>query len=69
VPTALNKRPEPVDATVEEINMDLDQVDAAASFAEDTTHNIWADQPEEDDESDTPAFLRRRKKAKKSDES
>jgi cell division protein FtsZ len=69
VPTALNKRPEPVDATVEEINMDLDQVDAAASFADDTTHNIWADQPEEDDESDTPAFLRRRKKAKKSDES
>jgi len=69
VPTALNKRHEPADADVAEINMDLDQVDAAASFAEDTTHNIWADQPEDDDESDTPAFLRRRKKAKKSDES
>ena len=69
VPTALNKRHEPADAAVEEINMDLDQVDAAASFAEDTTHNIWADQPTDDDESDTPAFLRRRKKAKKSDES
>ena len=49
------------DAAVEAINMDLDQVDVAANFADDTTHNIWNDQPEETDESDTPAFLRRRK--------
>jgi cell division protein FtsZ len=71
VPTALNQRQEAVvdDAAVEAINMDLDHVDVAASFADDTTHNIWNDQPEENDESDTPAFLRRRKKNKKTDES
>jgi hypothetical protein len=43
-------------------------VDVAASFADDTPHNIWNDQPEDTDESDTPAFLRRRKKNKKTDE-
>jgi cell division protein FtsZ len=72
VPVALNQRREqPVvaDAAVEAINLDLDQVDVAASFADDTTHNIWGDQPEETDESDTPAFLRRRKKNKNTDES
>jgi cell division protein FtsZ len=69
-PVVLNKRYEAVDdVAVEAINMDLDQVDVAASFADDTTHNIWNDQPEENDESDTPAFLRRRKKNKKTDES
>ena len=49
--------------------MDLDQTDAAAVICR-------RDQPmicgtlrhEEDDESDTPAFLRRRKKNKQSDE-
>jgi cell division protein FtsZ len=72
VPVALNQRreqPAVADAAVEAINLDLDQVDVAASFAEDTTHNIWSDQPEENDESDTPAFLRRRKKNKNTDES
>lgn len=54
------------DSTVESVDMELDHEDAAASFAEDTPHDIW-NQPEEDDEDDTPAFLRRRKK-KKSDE-
>lgn len=69
-PVALNQRQDSVDdVAVEAINMDLDQVDVAASFADDTTHNIWNDQPDENDESDTPAFLRRRKKNKKSDES
>jgi len=56
-------------AAVDSVNMDLDQTDAAAEFASDTPQNIW-DQPapvEEDDESDMPAFLRRRKK-NKSDE-
>jgi cell division protein FtsZ len=57
-----------VDEAVEAINMDLDQTDAAASFAEEPTHDIWSTPVEEDDESDTPAFLRRRKKNKKSDE-
>lgn len=58
-----------VDEAVEAINMDLDHSDAAASFAEEPTHDIWSTPAEEDDESDTPAFLRRRKKNKKSDES
>jgi cell division protein FtsZ len=68
VPSALNKRHEVADVAVEAINMDLDQKDVAASFADDTTHDIWNTQPEEDDESDTPAFLRRRKKNKSLDE-
>jgi cell division protein FtsZ len=51
------------DTDVEAVNMDLDQDTVAAEFAADDTANIW-DQPpiEEDDESDMPAFLRRRKK-------
>jgi cell division protein FtsZ len=61
--------PEVTDEAVEAINMDLDQTDAAASFADDTPRDIWNNPPEEDDESDTPAFLRRRKKNKNSDES
>jgi len=61
--------PAVTDEAVDAINMDLDQTDAAASFAEETTHDIWNNPPEQDDESDTPAFLRRRKKNKNSDES
>jgi cell division protein FtsZ len=57
-----------VDQAVEAINMDLDHSEAAASFAEEPTHDIWSTPAEEDDD-DTPAFLRRRKKNKKSDES
>lgn len=52
---------------VKAINMDLDQTDAAAAFAEETTNDIW-NTPTEDDDSDTPAFLRRRKKNRDSDE-
>jgi cell division protein FtsZ len=56
---------------VKDINMDLDQTDAAAAFADDTPQqDIWNTPApsEEEDESDMPAFLRRRKK-KHSDES
>ena len=60
--------PAVTDEAVDAINMDLDQSDAAASFADDTTRDIWNNPPEEDEESDTPAFLRRRKKNKNSDE-
>ncbi|AKM80791.1 TPA: cell division protein FtsZ [Candidatus Saccharibacteria bacterium] len=58
------------DDAVNAIDLDLDRADAAASFAEEPTQNIW-DTPvqEDDDESDTPAFLRRRKKNQSSDES
>lgn len=57
------------DEAVEAIDMDLSHVDAAASFAEEPTHDIWNTPAEDDSESDTPAFLRRRKKNKQTDES
>ena len=52
------------DETVGNINLDLDHNEAASMFAEENTQNIW-NQPEEDEESEMPAFLRRRKKNKK----
>lgn len=52
---------------VKAINMDLDQPDAAESFASEPTGDIW-NTPSDDDESDMPAFLRRRKKSKKPEE-
>lgn len=56
------------DAAVDSINMDIDQTNAAAEFASDNTQDIWNQPvvaaPDEDDESDMPAFLRRRKKNK-----
>ena len=58
------------DVSVESINMDIDQTNAAAEFASEEAQDIWnqpTPAPEEDDESDVPAFLRRRKK-NKSDE-
>ena len=49
---------------VSSIDLNLDQTEARNDFTDDTQpENIWA-QPEEDDVSDTPAFLRRRKKKK-----
>ena len=51
------------DETVGNIDLNLDHTEAAAIFNEDDSHNIW-NQPDEDDESDVPAFLRRRKKNK-----
>ena len=55
------------DVAVESINMDIDQTNAAAEFASDEAQDIWnqpTPAPEEEDESDIPAFLRRRKKNK-----
>lgn len=49
------------DEAVKNIDMNLDQSEAAAAFAEDTPNDIW-NTPTEDDDADTPAFLRRRKK-------
>jgi cell division protein FtsZ len=51
------------DETVNDIDLNLDHTEAAAIFNEEETRNIW-NQPDEDDESDVPAFLRRRKKNK-----
>lgn len=53
---------------VQAINMDLEN-DTAGSFADEPTGNIWnSTNSTDDDESDMPSFLRRRKKNKQSDE-
>lgn len=54
---------ESMNTAVKSIDMDLDHTEAAHHFAEETDTNIW-NAPQDDDESDTPAFLRRRKKNK-----
>ena len=53
------------DDTVDNIDLELDRSEAAEMFADDTTHDIWNQPSDDDDESETPAFLRRRKKHKK----
>ena len=56
------------DETVGNIDLNLDHSESATMFADEDSGNIW-DKPAEDDEkSDIPAFLRRRKKNKKSDD-
>lgn len=54
-----------MDKAVDGIDMDLNHTEATESFAAEPAGNIWGDDDAEDDESDTPAFLRRRKKNKK----
>lgn len=56
------------DDAVAAIDLELDQTEAQEAFAEDTSQDIW-NQPTEDEEADTPAFLRRRKRKKDTDES
>ena len=54
---------------VTNVDMNLDQTESAAIFAEESHDaNIWNQPAEEEDESDTPAFLRRRKKRNKKTE-
>jgi len=54
---------------VSNVDMNLDQTESAAIFAEESHDaNIWNQPAEEEDESDTPAFLRRRKKRNKKTE-
>jgi cell division protein FtsZ len=55
------------DDTVSTIDMNLDHAEAAAAFSEEPAHDIWNQPAEDEEESDTPAFLRRRKKNKKHD--
>jgi cell division protein FtsZ len=56
-----------IDSTeVKDIDMNLDHSESAAIFAEENNDNMWNQAtPEEEDESDIPAFLRRRKKREK----
>jgi len=53
------------DTEVKDIDMSLDHTEASAIFNEETTSSMWNQTVEENDESDTPAFLRRRKKKNK----
>lgn len=75
ISTTFNLEDEPKKESIDEnlsnaIDLELDsksEEDSAANFAGDLqTSNIWATD-EEDDESDIPAFLRRRKRNKKED--
>jgi cell division protein FtsZ len=52
---------------VNTIDLNLDGKDAAEAFAEDNNHDIWNQPNEVEEESDTPAFLRRRRKHNKED--
>jgi cell division protein FtsZ len=53
------------DEEIAEVNMELDSTPSASEeFANDTGSNLWNEPAQEDDEDDTPAFLRRRKKNK-----
>ena len=56
-----------IDNAVQSIDMDLSHTEAAEHFASETTNDIW-NQPTEDEDDDTPAFLRRRKKYNSTDE-
>ncbi len=54
------------EADINNIDMNLDQPKATGSLADDSEQkNIWQYDDNENEESDTPAFLRRRKKSKK----
>ncbi len=56
-----------LDSAIDSVDVDADHSAAAAHFAEEPKENIW-DKPDQDDEDDTPAFLRRRKKNKQGEE-
>lgn len=68
-PEAANNDHETVSAAdVSTVDMSLDHTEAAAIFAEEPQESMWNQTVEQDDESDTPAFLRRRKKRNKKSE-
>jgi len=62
-PSSMNLSEDAVNA----IDLNLDSKDSAEAFAEDNTHDIWNQPNEVEEESDTPAFLRRRRKHNKED--
>lgn len=57
-----------ISEAVDDIDMDLSHQSAAVQFASEDTADIWGSSVDEDDEDDTPAFLRRRRKNKHNDE-
>lgn len=62
-PSAVTSVDEVSEDVVAAMNLELDQAEAAEEFASEPKDDIWS-QPAEDDEADTPAFLRRRKRNK-----
>ena len=64
--TGMNDRM--AEAVVGDVDMNLDHTEAAAIFNEEAADNMWSQPAEQEDESDTPAFLRRRKKRNKKTE-
>jgi hypothetical protein len=54
------------DDEIEDIDLNLDHSQAKEIFHDDEHQDIWS-QPNDDEESDTPAFLRKRKFFKKND--
>ena len=56
-----------IDEAVAQIDSEKETTNPAEHFAAEPTHNIW-DEPKENDEDDTPAFLRRRKKNQQGEE-
>lgn len=59
------EKPQLSDEAVGNIDLSLDHAEAASIFAEENSDDIWNQPSDNDEESDTPAFLRRRKKNKK----
>lgn len=66
VSSSLAQNAADAEEAVDGINMDLDQTDAAAVFAEEPARDIWSAPASEDD--DEPAFLRRRRKNQANEE-
>lgn len=56
------------DDAVKNVDLSLDQTESAQIFNEEPQESMWNQTVEHDDESDTPAFLRRRKKRNKKSE-
>ena len=70
---SLDQKPAPVEQPASEqvdeemvknIDMELGEADAAETFASEDETNIWTEPQEDEEDYDTPAFLRRRKKKK-----
>lgn len=59
----------PDEVNVEDVDMNLDQTSPSEHFASEETADIWQDNSiEDEEESDMPAFLRRRKKSRENKE-
>ena len=65
------QEPDVDEEMVKNIDMELDREDVAENFASENEENIWTEPVEDkaqEEENDMPAFLRRRKKKKESQE-